>query len=466
MRPHPNCLLRTNLILTSITAEITDIRSRLTNLLWDFDDYIEDDTFEVSKFKELQELDREVAPKVYQILITMKLEAPNLYLSQLSPPSSPHPPSFSPVQPIPHHPFGLGFQRGSGSLSGSQGDARSVVEFPNVEDATAQFRTLMSDRHLSSAHGHVLDSGLAVQAQQDIPAEEPLPEPPRPPSMDPWDPQTAAYSDDGRTEAYSPVDRRPAVIRAESPIDPAISPMSPDNRRRAASSAQRSSGSLTGGSEHGVLDHDEYRNSSSSTYSNPMNTATPGSRQRAHTLSPTIPEEDAPPRKSSKSIYLPQLQVRPPVPSIPQIHRRISGDSPNSQVHDMDRQYLVRQQPQGLPPKAPLPRPPNRQNSSYSNDLSMSPRSSTPKSQPGLEVAPMMPEREFDTGLIPVAPEAEASSAQIQVSYSQRDCPIGPSSTFYLYKGFCEGAKEVLQGNIGVKKTKKPVSAFPRVRRY
>lgn len=394
----------------------------------------------------------------------MKLEAPNLYLSQLSPPSSPHPPSFSPVQPIPHHPYGLGFQRGSGSLSGSQGDARSVAEFPNVEDATAQFRTLMSDRHLTSAHSHVPDSDLAVQVPE-IPPVQPLPEPPRPPSMDPWDRQTAPYSDDGKTDSYSPVDRRPVVFRAESPIDPAISPMSPDNRRRAASSAQRSSGSVTGGSEHGILDHDEYRNSGSSTYSNPLNTATLGSRQRSHTLSPTIPEEDAPPRRPSKLTYIPpQLQVRPPVPSIPQIHRRTSGGSPNSQVNDMDRQYLVRQQPQGLPPKAPLPRPPKRQNSSYTNDPATSPRSSTPKSQksqPGLEVAPppMMPEGGFDTGLIPVGPDS--SSTEIQVSLSQRDCPIGPGSTFYLYKGFCEGAKEVLQGNIGVKKTKKPVSVFP-----
>jgi hypothetical protein len=40
------------------------------------------------------------------------------------------------------------------------------------------------------------------------------------------------------------------------------------------------------------------------------------------------------------------------------------------------------------------------------------------------------------------------------------DCSIGLGSSFYLYKGFCEGAKDVLRGGIGVKKTKKPVSVM------
>ena len=80
-------------MLISITDEITNIRCQLTNLLWDFEDFLEPDTFEASRFKELQKLYRDVAPKVYNILITMKLEPPNFYLSQPSPPLSPHPPS-------------------------------------------------------------------------------------------------------------------------------------------------------------------------------------------------------------------------------------------------------------------------------------------------------------------------------------------------------------------------------------
>lgn len=446
-----------------MAEELTKVRSQLTNLLWDFEDYIESDTFEAAKFKELQDLDREVAPKVYNILITMKLDAPNPYLSQLSPPSSPHPPAFSPVQPTPQHPFGLGFNRGSGSVSGSQGDARSVAEFPTVEDATAQFRTLMSDRQLSSSHGHRQDSGLAVQTEE-IPPEQPMPEPPRPPSLDPWDPQKAPYSDDGRTDNDSPVGRRPTVYRPESPIDPAISPMSPDNRHRQQSISQMSSGgSVTGGSESDSHLHDDYRHSGSSTFSNPANAVGHGTRPRAHTLSPTILEEEPPPRRSSNPGYVPQLQVRPPVPPIPLAHRKPSGPLPTSGVEDMDRQYQIRQQPQGQPPNAPLPAPPSRNNSSTS-DAAWSPRSSTPKSQPGLEVAPRIPQAEMDTGLIPV--ESEGSDARLQASLSQRDCTIGPGSTFYLYKGFCDGAKEVLHGDIGVKKTKKPVSTCLNVARH
>jgi hypothetical protein len=66
----------------------------------------------------------------------------------------------------------------------------------------------------------------------------------------------------------------------------------------------------------------------------------------------------------------------------------------------------------------------------------------------------------MDEGLIPVESE-ESDSTLGQVKLSQRDCTIGPGSTFYLYKGFCQGAKEVLRGDIGVKKMKKPASISP-----
>jgi hypothetical protein len=36
--------------------------------------------------------------------------------------------------------------------------------------------------------------------------------------------------------------------------------------------------------------------------------------------------------------------------------------------------------------------------------------------------------------------------------------PIGPTSSFCQYKGFCSGALEVMRGGMGVKKIKKPVS--------
>lgn len=78
----------------------------------------------------------------------------------------------------------------------------------------------------------------------------------------------------------------------------------------------------------------------------------------------------------------------------------------------------------------------------------------------GIEKVPLV--MSDGEGLIPV--ESESSSSQgreaaLQVSSRPKDCNIGLSSSFYLYKGFCEGAKEVTRGGLGVKKVKKPVSS-------
>ena len=51
--------------------------------------------------------------------------------------------------------------------------------------------------------------------------------------------------------------------------------------------------------------------------------------------------------------------------------------------------------------------------------------------------------------------EPEAPRPEVQVA--PEDYAIGFDSSFHQAKGFCEGAKEVIRGGIGVKKTKKPV---------
>lgn len=64
-------------------------------------------------------------------------------------------------------------------------------------------------------------------------------------------------------------------------------------------------------------------------------------------------------------------------------------------------------------------------------------------------------------GLIPVESESSASiSPPSRVSSRPADCRIGLSSSFYLYKGFCEGAKEVARGSLGIKKITKPVRSL------
>ncbi|KHN94182.1 Src-domain containing protein [Metarhizium album ARSEF 1941] len=396
-------------------GEITNMRSRLMDLLWDFEDFIEADTFEASRFKELQNLGREVALKVYNILVTMKLEPPSFSLSQLSPPSSPQPSSCSPVPPAPRHLLELRSQRGSGSPSGSRGDVASA-DFSSVEDATDQFTKLTTNSRTAPCNGH------------------------------------------GRMDSYSPVDSRQEMFRAESPIDPAISPMGRDSRCHVSSDTQRSSGSITGGSETDIHSQDEYSHSGSSTFSNSTTTTCSSTRLRLYPFSPAIPEEGQAQQKSSSAIRYPPLQVRPPLAPVPtRDQKALQGAPTTSLVKEMDRQYRGMQS-RGGAPNVTIPAPPSRPNIVHgtARDLNLLP--SVPKKQLGLDAAPRMPTSKDYSDLIPVGPVPHAGSntEPYKGNLSQKGFPIGPESTFCLYKGFCDGAQEVLRGDIGVKKTKKP----------
>lgn len=442
-----------------MSDEITEYRKLLTDLLWDFEDFIEADTFEIEKFQELQALNRDVAPKIYNVLITLKLEAQSGFLSQLSPPSSPHP------QQLPRGHTGqhvsiasLPSTRGSTS---SQADATSILDFSNVEDATDQLRTLTSMRSLSSVHSHDHDNGATLYEQEDKAApavgSKSLPSPPKLPTLDPWDPRTLC-NDDSKANGHGPVGRRPDVIRPESPVDPAISPCNHDHRMRLPA------GSLFPYSPT-VLSHEfesdessEYRHSGSSALSLSTSATSHGTRPRAlHPLSPTIPEEETPP-KSSKNNYVPPLQARPP--AFHGVHQHIQDSSADcSHVGDMSRQYEALRRPQGQPPNSPLPRLPTfrKDDNLRAGDSSPEPGQSSLKSPLHAEAFAQMA---AEQGLIPVESEREVEVDHLS---SQKDCTIGPDSSFYQYKGFCEGAREVTRGGIGVRKSKRPVGVLSQV---
>ncbi|KAJ1331751.1 variant SH3 domain-containing protein [Microdochium nivale] len=67
----------TNFVIAIKESEdISQFRYDLENLLWEFDDYIETDGFEASKFEELQGASRNAAPRILHILKRMRLTAP------------------------------------------------------------------------------------------------------------------------------------------------------------------------------------------------------------------------------------------------------------------------------------------------------------------------------------------------------------------------------------------------------
>ncbi|KAG5930230.1 hypothetical protein E4U42_002632 [Claviceps africana] len=449
--------------------EITEYRTQLTNLLWDFEDYIEADTFDAGKFHELQALNREAAPKIYDILITMKLEVPAHLLSHLSPPSSPHPPSPSfASEPTLRQPSVL-FSSARGSMSGSHGDAASVTDSSHVNDAAAQVRTFTFDQDQSGAQIPVPGEACLVSGGEEIaistPSEHVLQMPPRRPSLDPWDPKSVPGWQETKMDACGPaaVDRRLAVLAPESPVDPAVSPLSSGLRRSLSVAAYRSLENVVSTTpDQGTDECSDYRYSGSSTQSHATNATSQGTGPQTPTFSP-IPEEDLP-RKTDKSVYgTRQLQVR--LPSPPPLPPKSPERSATSRVEDMDRQYRAIKQLQGTSwtgqvPALSEPEPANssdrheRDANNNGQNLNFHHAASTLMDQPGLEVAVTMPAEDPDHGLIPV--ETEVSSVGLSATLSPRDCTIGPKSTFYQYKGFCIGAQEVARGEIGVKKTKKP----------
>ncbi|KAG5999651.1 hypothetical protein E4U43_001941 [Claviceps pusilla] len=452
--------------------DLTKYRTQLTTLLWDFEDYIEADTFDAEKFQELQALNREAAPQIYNILITMKLEVPAHFFSHLSPPSSPNSHSTSLASELnPQNHFGL-LSSTSGSLSGSQGDATSVKDSPRPDDATARLRNPTSNRHSLGSQSHVPDDAYVVAEENgtstSMPSEQLLQTPPRPPSLDPWDPTLAIDCQETEMDAYGPMalDRRLAALIPESPVDPAISPMRPDLRRTLSTSAYRTKMGVVSTCDQDTDDHSDYRYSGSSTQSHQTNATSQGSGSRPHTISSTIPVEVLPRRLGKPGFSIQQLQVRPPLPPLPPSPPPKSSErSAPSRVEDMDRQYQAIKKMQGtlrtgLMPALMEPEPAHSSdrhrsdtNSSH-QDPNFQPGWSTPGSQPGLEVAVTVPVENPDHGLIPV--ETEDLSVKPSARLSPRDCTIGPNSTFCQYKGFCLGAQEVVRGEIGVKKTKKP----------
>ena len=315
-----------------------------------------------------------------------------------------------------------------------------------VEDATSQLQRLMYSRAFSAPNDapECLRPG---QASEPEPEPAPVAQPPRPPSTNPWDPRVAPLSDDGRSE-YSPIERRPMVYRPESPVDPAISPLSPERERKPG---RRTVTSLSGGSDY---DSDDRRQSSGSAYSS--NSAPYSSRTRASNLTTPIPEEELVERAAKPLPQLPPSRYSPLPPysqrSSSVSHRMsaestaVSGDVGGHQL------IVVSNGPasENPPPVPPIPRNFATQHSS--------PRSPTfPQSQTVFEAPPpVMPTTEIDTGLIPVEGE-DVNNARAETRGHSKDCNITSASSFYHHKGFCEGAKEVIRGDIGIKRTQKPV---------
>jgi hypothetical protein len=405
--------------------EIAKFRTELTELLWEFDDYIEPDTFDVGKFGELQTASRKAAPRIYDILMRMKLDvsfrddlSSRGSIAQLPTPTSP--------------PF-LPASVASNSSGHYLSTTTSPVDFRTVDEATAQMRRMLQQASI--------DEG-----------------PPRPPSTNPWDWQVRQQGSGGRQGD----DGESIIIAPPGDESPVLPPSALSVESRGMSSVQHpaplnitSHQSEHGGSHDGG---DERRLSSMSASSH--NTFGHGyQRQKSVMSSFSIPEhsvsEHSVPQQNGMVSYFQPTGSFSPVSS----HGRqtslvpsVNSESSTTGELDTYRPPIESQQPAGFSP-TPAPAVPHTMSAAAI------------EAQAGLQVVTNDRPAPLDSGPIPVETEQQTQSSptpssQIphttQKSVQATPAPIDTTTSFHLQKGFCDGAAEVIRGGIGVKRTKKP----------
>lgn len=484
-------------------------------MLWEFDDYIEVDDFDAAKFTELQMQSRAAAPKIYDILLKMKLEAPahfnsQHFMSQLSPPSSPHPMPTMLMPQMPPTPSVAGSSyTGRDSMSSSKTDSRSVGDTATAETANEQLRVLLDKAFNTSNNPNSIDLMSPPMPPPDraLPIPPPPPPaavdqlPPRPPSTNPWDIRAKTVaSDDERPMRDGPQARRrppvdPALqtpVEGQSPSSPSASTKNFSVPRSNYSDSTRSSSFMpdsarsSGLLQEYTLDGDDKHSSLTSQLTNYSMSPTQVSRPRAPSSTtnysastPTIPEEmsrEKAIRARSTSrpravMYSPmpyRSQPRPRQPSYPTTSEervedarpgprtdslRDAAQPPISERRLSDAESLLDPNPL---PISTRPLAYDRRPSAVNTEQQ------TQQPPPsGLELARRntgMTVNEIpDSGLIPVdssMPEAAIANLPPQ------DLTIDNQSSFYVMKQFCAGATDVINGGIGVKRIKKPVGIF------
>lgn len=404
-------------------------------------------------------LSRKAAPKIYDIIMRMKLVAIQAsprddmrdFMSKLSPPSSPHPirtsvlsaqnfpsgsqssgrsslgasplpplpPPQAPLPPIPSQRTHVENTRYRSSMASSAySDARSPTDMDAVEDATNDLMKMTIQRPSP------MDNG-----QASLGGGEPAPmveQPPPPPSANPWDMKVCSTPDNNLPD--SPIERRAPVGPDESPVLP--SPVSPEHERRYSRTVPRPASHTR--SENGSQDGDIPRR--------PLNNGGPvynlfpgGNRPRV----PTMPSSFAPPIPEEN----PMGVVSTLSPNSNNPYSPMTLESPHSRQSSQPASIISDHRPSYAGSDSTTSTRPQQNGNDFTEP------------HPGLEVAPRQIGQSFDEGLIAV--DQETPSAPVQMP--TKDLSIRPDSSFYHHKGFCEGSKEVLRGGIGVRKTKKPV---------
>ncbi|CAJ0549329.1 Ff.00g029420.m01.CDS01 [Fusarium sp. VM40] len=439
--------------------EIAAFRTELNELLWEFEDYIELDDFEADKFAELQALSRKAAPKIYDILMRLKLEVPidhdnrSIMTRMSGSQSRPISPDAPPMPPI--YPFSELIKDTPRSASSLASESRSSNDPVTVEAATAELRRMMQSRS-GPDEGLYAESPRSSHTPQAV--LTPVEPPPRPPSGNPWDFNVKA-SPSSRDNHFSDdfsFERRKPVAPIESPVEPISPPLSPDLSRELHPRPLKPGGDRTS----------QYSNDSQvssvgmepTTYERTYSVfPSPRGRYSNHNsiLSTSIPEDVVSDRPNTG--YMSQLSPTPR--TIPPRTHSLPHSRPESVETNPGSVFDA-----GRPDGATTPLTDNRDSSLSGFDGS--PTLGTAEMSP-LQVKhlpvnnyqgmlePVQPIMVPEVDNLPIPVESEIQVPEHPPNPFAVDCKLNPQSSFYVHKGFCDGAKEILNGGAGVKKTVK-----------
>jgi len=491
---------------------ITQFRSALEDLLWDFDDYLEVDEFDVAKFEELQKASRKAAPMIWDIIKCMKLVAP-APAPPISPPPSEGRPASMTTQTVPAN-----IQKMVGEVNGGVSDMIGTGAGPD----TGLWGDIEASRPPRSHSG---------------PSEPPSEPPPTPPSTNPWQvgrtPLTklALHPRDGENpgrrlpaEPDSPTIPHNQLV---SPVDGPLASARPrgvddteeDERRMRAPSqshASNSEGSLSPTHSHQWMSSTQgSADANRQVLPRPYRGFTsiqPVHQQEndTHALSPHTQSHDHPgPRtRPVNSHVIVTPSSRPDGRSLGGTHangaglpprstsvatpnsssyvlssRKSSAESVNSSVFDVVDDDIMgpgTSNASGVvghrhsvpsttstststayhPATHPPPRYPGPPPFYQTPTGQLSPRRLFGSQSPEGHTAHLGTSNGtglgIDSGLIPVDMDASIPN-DMPIPPRDPDCTITPSSSFYKLKGFCKGAEEAQRGQLGFKRIKRPI---------
>ncbi|TLS29570.1 hypothetical protein PpBr36_01283 [Pyricularia pennisetigena] len=375
--------------------EIAEYRSELSDLLWEFDDFVEPDGFDEDRFTELRSLSRICAPRVVDILMRMRLE---------------------PTSPL--------TENAAGHLATPKTDQVASVGF------TA---TPLSDMEF--------DFGFRDTAVRPI-------EPPPCPVRSPWRVATRSVpgqaitidtefsldehipsfhiSSSGSSGICTGAVEQPHLNQSTRHEGPEHQIGEEGGRSSAVPLPLRMIKTTT--ESHGRCYSID---SSDMTVSSPMTTST--NRSLLSSLSSDAGKSSL---RHSRDSSVAESQ------SSYVIERRDSACEPVSPLTPSYKTPVLAMPPEGYfvpltaPPLSPL---------SERDPSDVSSQEESQVSEPA-EVAP--------SSLIAVEPEKTQRTLILQPSRIP-DCSIGPQSSFHRMKGFCEGAKDTLAGHDGFRQVKK-----------